>query len=94
MRKRVLLKPVLAAVDISLLTGAFLLAFWLRFSFSFFPERPEPSFELYFRFSFLVGLIGFAMLGVLLSSALRSVKGVDGQILGAVSPDVLDSQEK
>ena len=62
MRKRVLLKPVLASVDIALLTGAFLLAYWLRFSFSFFPERPEPSFELYFRFSFLVGLIGFAML--------------------------------
>ena len=62
MRKRLLLKPVLAIVDTAILAGTFLLAYWLRFQLTFLPERPIPAFELYFRFSFLVALIGFAML--------------------------------
>ncbi len=62
MRKRLLLKPILALVDIAILVGTFQLAYWLRFEASFLPERPVPSFELYFRFSFLVALIGFGML--------------------------------
>ena len=62
MRKRLLLKPILALVDIVILAGTFQLAYWLRFQFSFFPDRPIPSFEIYFRFSFLVALIGFGML--------------------------------
>jgi exopolysaccharide biosynthesis polyprenyl glycosylphosphotransferase len=62
MRKRLLLKPILALVDIAILVSTFLLAYWLRFELSFLPERPIPSFELYFRFSFLVALIGFGML--------------------------------
>lgn len=62
MRKRLLLKPILAFVDIAILVGTFQLAYWLRFQASFLPERPVPSFELYFRFSFLVALIGFGML--------------------------------
>ena len=62
MSKRLLLKPVLAFIDIVILTGTFILAYWLRFQLDFLPERPVPSFELYFRFSFLVGLLGFAML--------------------------------
>ena len=62
MSKRLLLKPVLAFVDFVILTGTFTLAYWLRFQLNFLPERPVPSFELYFRFSFLVGIIGFSML--------------------------------
>ena len=62
MSKRFLLKPVLAFVDIVILIGTFILAYWLRFQLDFLPERPVPSFELYFRFSFLVGPLGFAML--------------------------------
>ena len=62
MSKRFLLKPILAFVDFVILTGVFLLAYWLRFQLEFLPERPVPSFDLYFRFSFLVGLLGFAML--------------------------------
>ena len=62
MRKRLLLKPILAVVDFIVLTGAFLLAYWLRFQLEFLPEAPVPSFDLYFRFSFLVGVLGFAML--------------------------------
>jgi exopolysaccharide biosynthesis polyprenyl glycosylphosphotransferase len=62
MSKRLLLKPVLAVVDFVILTGTFILAYWLRFQLDFLPERPVPSFELYFRFSFLVGFLGFAML--------------------------------
>ncbi len=62
MRKRLLLKPILALVDIVILAGTFQLAYWLRFQFSFLPDRPIPSFEIYFRFSFLVALIGFGML--------------------------------
>ena len=62
MRKRLLLKPILAVVDFIILTGAFLLAYWLRFQLEFLPEVPIPSFDLYFRFSFLVGVLGFAML--------------------------------
>ncbi len=62
MRKRLLLKPVLAVVDFIILTGTFLLAYWLRFQLEFLPAVPVPSFELYFRFSFLVGILGFAML--------------------------------
>ncbi len=62
MSKRLLLKPVLASVDVVILTGTFTLAYWLRFQLDFLPERPVPSFELYFRFSFLVGILGFAML--------------------------------
>ena len=52
MRKRLLLKPVLAVVDFIILTGTFLLAYWLRFQLEFLPAVPVPSFELYFRFSF------------------------------------------
>jgi exopolysaccharide biosynthesis polyprenyl glycosylphosphotransferase len=62
MKRRLLLKPILAFVDIAILVGTFQLAYWLRFQASFLPERPVPSFELYFRFSFLVALIGFGML--------------------------------
>jgi exopolysaccharide biosynthesis polyprenyl glycosylphosphotransferase len=62
MRKRLLLKPILALVDIAILVSTFQLAYWLRFQVSFLPERPIPSFELYFRFSFIVALIGFGML--------------------------------
>ncbi|MEE2873355.1 MAG: sugar transferase [Candidatus Latescibacterota bacterium] len=62
MSKRLLLKPILAVVDFSILTGTFLLAYWLRFQLEFLPEVPVPSFELYFRFSFFVGVLGFAML--------------------------------
>ena len=62
MRKRFLLRPILAVVDFIVLTGAFLLAYWLRFQLEFLPEVPVPSFDLYFRFSFLVGVLGFAML--------------------------------
>ena len=62
MRKRLLLKPILALVDIVILISTFQLAYWLRFQASFLPERPVPSFELYFRFSFLIALIGFGML--------------------------------
>jgi len=62
MRKRLLLKPILALVDISILVCTFQLAYWLRFQIPFLPERPIPSFELYFRFSFLVALVGFGML--------------------------------
>ena len=62
MSKRLLLKPILAVVDFLLLTGTFVFAYWLRFQLDFLPERPVPAFELYFRFSFLVGLLGFAML--------------------------------
>jgi exopolysaccharide biosynthesis polyprenyl glycosylphosphotransferase len=62
MSKRLLLKPILAFVDFVILTGTFLLAYWLRFQFDFLPEVPVPSFDLYFRFSFLVGVLGFSML--------------------------------
>lgn len=62
MKKRLLLKLVLAIVDIIILGGAFLLAYWLRFALPFFPARPVPPFDLYFHFSFLVALVGFAML--------------------------------
>ena len=62
MRKRLLFKPILAVVDIAILAGAFQLAYWLRFWLPFLPERPMPAFELYFHFSLLVGLIGFAVL--------------------------------
>ena len=62
MRKRLLLKPVLALVDIAILAGTFQLAYWLRFKIPLLPELPIPTFELYFRFSFLVALIGVVML--------------------------------
>ena len=62
MGKRILLKPILVIVDFSILTGTFLLAYWLRFQLEFLPEVPVPSFELYLRFSFFVGVLGFAML--------------------------------
>lgn len=62
MKKRILLKPVFALVDIALLAAVFQVAYLLRFEFAFLPDRPIPSFELYFRFSFLVALIGFGML--------------------------------
>ena len=62
MSKRILLKPILAMVDFAILTGTFLLSYWLRFQFEFLPDVPMPSFELYFRFSFFVGVLGFAML--------------------------------
>ena len=62
MSKRLLLKPVLAVVDSLILVGSFLFAYWLRFDLAFLPERPVPSFELYTKFSLLVGLLGFTML--------------------------------
>ncbi len=62
MSKRLLLKPVLACVDFAILTGTFLLAYWFRFQLAFLPEAPVPSFDLYFRVSFLVGILGFTML--------------------------------
>ncbi len=62
MSKRLLLKPFLALADTAILAGAFQLAYWLRFQLQFLPERPAPPFDLYFHFSFLVALIGFAML--------------------------------
>lgn len=62
MTKRLLLKLTLALIDAGLLAGAFQLAYWLRFQLQFLPERPVPPFDLYFRFSFLVALIGFVML--------------------------------
>ena len=62
MRRRFILRPFLAAVDILLMGGAFLLAYWLRFEIPFFPPRPVPSFDPYLRFSFLVAFVGFAML--------------------------------
>jgi len=57
-----MLKPILAVVESCILTGTFLFAYWLRFHLTFLPERPMPAFELYLRLSFLVGLLGFAML--------------------------------
>jgi exopolysaccharide biosynthesis polyprenyl glycosylphosphotransferase len=62
MRKRLLLRPLLALADTAILAGAFQLAYWLRFQLQFLPERPAPPFDLYFKFSFLVALIGFSML--------------------------------
>jgi exopolysaccharide biosynthesis polyprenyl glycosylphosphotransferase len=56
------LKVVLLFGDFFLLSGAFLLAYYLRFAHPIFPERPVPPFEIYFNFSFLVALIGSAML--------------------------------
>ena len=62
MKKRTLLKPIFMLNDIAILTVSFQLAYWIRFRLSFLPDRPEPSFELYSQFSYLVAIIGFVML--------------------------------
>jgi exopolysaccharide biosynthesis polyprenyl glycosylphosphotransferase len=60
--KKISLTFVLIIGDIAILVGTFLLAYFLRFSIRFLPERPAPPFELYFQISFLIALVGFAML--------------------------------
>ena len=65
MRKRTLLKPILGIADFAILAGSFQLAYWMRFHLPWLPERPEPPFDLYFQFSFLVGTTGVIILQLL-----------------------------
>ena len=62
MNVKIVLKPLLLMGDVLMLGGAFLCAYYIRFSFAFFPERPLPPFGLYATFAVLVALIGVSLL--------------------------------
>ncbi|MFT5367369.1 MAG: exopolysaccharide biosynthesis polyprenyl glycosylphosphotransferase [Candidatus Latescibacterota bacterium] len=53
-------KVSLAVVDICIVAGGFVGAYWLRFHIPFFPEPPDSDLTSYIRFSFLIGLVSFA----------------------------------
>ena len=55
-------KVSLAAMDICIVAGGFIGAYWLRFHLPFFPEPPDADLTSYIRFSFLIGLVCFATL--------------------------------
>lgn len=55
-------KVVLAGFDLTIITGGFLLAYWIRFHLPIFPSPPEGDFGAYFRFSFFIGFVGFVTL--------------------------------
>ncbi len=60
--EKTLFKVVLAVLDTTVVAGAFLLSYWLRFHLPFFPPPPEADFGTYFRFSFFIGFAGFVTL--------------------------------
>ena len=62
MKRRMIFKIILALGDVLILSGGFLLAYYFRFSLTIFPQQFSPSFEIYFQFSYFVGLVGFFML--------------------------------
>ncbi len=62
MKNRIFFKSVLALGDILILSGGFLLAYYLRISPTIFFLEFAPPVEIYFQFSFFVGLVGFLML--------------------------------
>lgn len=55
-------KVSLATVDIGIVAGGFVAAYWLRFHLPFFPEPPDADLASYLRFSLLIGLVCFATL--------------------------------
>ena len=55
-------KVSLATIDICIVAGGFVGAYWLRFHLPFFPDPPDADLASYIRFSFLIGLISFATL--------------------------------
>jgi exopolysaccharide biosynthesis polyprenyl glycosylphosphotransferase len=62
MKRRSLARPLLAMGDGLLLAGSFQFAYWLRFQWTFLPALPTPPFDLYFRFSLLIGTVGVVLL--------------------------------
>ena len=42
--------------------AAFMVAFWLRFSLTFLPDRLVPSLEVYIRFAIVVGVVSVVAL--------------------------------
>ncbi len=55
-------KILLAVVDVCIVAGGLISAYWLRFHLPFFPPPPEADFATYFRFSFLIGFVSFVTL--------------------------------
>ncbi len=62
MKRRMTFKIILALGDVLILSGGFLLAYYFRFSLTILPQQSSPPLEIYFRFSYFVGLVGFLML--------------------------------
>lgn len=59
---KMVFKVSLATIDVLIVAGGFVGAYWLRFHLPFFPEPPEADLDAYLRFSGLIGLICFATL--------------------------------
>ena len=59
---KALFKLVLAVLDLAFIAGGFMSAYWIRFHMPFFPPPPMADFGAYFRFSFLLGFVGFVTL--------------------------------
>lgn len=59
---KLVFKVSLAMMDVCIVAGGFVGAYWLRFHLPFFPEPPESDLASYVRVSFLVGLVSFASL--------------------------------
>ena len=59
---KALFKLVLAVLDLAIIAGGFMGAYWIRFHMPFFPPPPIADFGAYFRFSFLLGFVGFVTL--------------------------------
>ena len=53
---------VVAVIDLLVLIGCFIGAYWLRFNVGLFPDRPIPPLGMYIGFSLLVGLMGVVIL--------------------------------
>lgn len=63
-KRRSIARPLLALGDGLLLAASFQLAYWMRFQATFLPQMPVPPFDLYFRYSFLTGIVGIALIYV------------------------------
>jgi exopolysaccharide biosynthesis polyprenyl glycosylphosphotransferase len=59
---KLIFKVSLAVMDVCIVAGGFVGAYWLRFHIPFFPEPPNADLASYVRFSFLIGLVSFATL--------------------------------
>lgn len=56
---RAVFKMLLALMDVAIVAGGFIGAYWLRFHLPFFPPPPEADFGTYVRFAFLIGFVCF-----------------------------------
>lgn len=59
MDPKAVFKMLLAAMDVAIVAGGFVGAYWLRFHMPFFPPPPEADFAEYVRFAFLIGFVCF-----------------------------------